>query len=157
VVLAHAVRPGGLLAVRVPNGALYAAARRFLARAGGPAAAPVCAFLAYNNFLAFPYLCAYPLPALVRLLTRHGFDLEEVRHDTLVPLADAHTAAWAAIEERALKVAARAASALLFEATGGRVALAPWLEVVARRRAPLVASAGAHAGNRRRPRRRQHG
>lgn len=132
-VLARAVRPGGLLAVRVPNGEFYAAARRVLARAKGGGAAAVRALLAYNNFLAFPYLCAYPLPALVRLLARHGFDLVAVRHETLVPLADAHTTRWAVLEERALKAAARAAAVLLFRATGGHTTLAPWLEVMARR------------------------
>ncbi|HEX7128056.1 MAG TPA: hypothetical protein VF406_20050, partial [Thermodesulfobacteriota bacterium] len=77
--------------------------------------------------------------------------------ETLVPLADAYTTRWAVLEERALKAAARSAAALLFRATGGRTALAPWLEVVARRRAPLVRSAGAHPEHLRRPRHRQHG
>lgn len=152
--LALAVRPGGLLAVRVPNGDFYCAARRLAAR-GGAARRLTLALLAYNNFLAFPYLCAYPLPALVRLLGRHGFDLESVGQATLVPLADAHTAAWAAVEERALKAATRAASRLLFEATSGRASLAPWLDLVARRRGAMLASARAHPRDRRRPPRRQ--
>jgi SAM-dependent methyltransferase len=134
--LARLVKPGGLLWVRVPNGDFYREARlRVAARPRGPAAAAIAALLAYNNFLAFPYLCAYPVPALARLLHRHGFALEEVRSDTLVPLADEWTAGWARAEERALKAAARWGARLLVAATRGRRHLAPWIEVVARRRA----------------------
>jgi SAM-dependent methyltransferase len=135
-ILAWTLRPGGLLWIRVPNGDFYQLARRAVTRAGGrgPRATAALALLAYNNFLGFPYLCAYSVPSLERLLDRHGFAVETVRHDALVPLADDWTPGWAWLEERLLKAAARVGSRLLAAATWGRKALAPWVEVLARRR-----------------------
>lgn len=114
--------PRGLLAVRVPNGAFYAAVRPYL---DGPGAALARALLAHNNLLGFPYRHGFTLPSLDHLLSRTGFAIEKVFGDTLVPIADEWTRPWAAWEERVVKGGLRLLGT-------GEADAAPWLEVHAR-------------------------
>lgn len=116
--------PGGILTIRVPHGRFYATLRRHLAdRHLGPFAT---ALLAHNNLLGFPYRFGFGVESLRRLLTPRGFAIDRVVGDTLVPIADAWTRRWAAVEERAIKGAARLVAR-------ARPAAAPWIEVYARR------------------------
>jgi 2-polyprenyl-3-methyl-5-hydroxy-6-metoxy-1,4-benzoquinol methylase len=115
--------PGGMLAVRVPNGACYAAMRPLLR---GPLAPLARQWLAQNNLLGFPYRFGFTPSSLGRLVERLGFRVEHVAGDVLVPVADRWTRRWAAVEERVAK------------AVMGRIARvmperAPWIEVYARR------------------------
>ncbi|HUF51764.1 MAG TPA: class I SAM-dependent methyltransferase [Longimicrobiales bacterium] len=111
--------PGGMIALRVPNGDFYAAWRhrlhsslRLLART----------FLAHNNLLAFPYRHGFT-PHSLQLLLRHtGFRIDHLHGDTLVPIADPWTRRWAAAEERISKRILAAAPP----------AHSPWLELYAR-------------------------
>jgi 2-polyprenyl-3-methyl-5-hydroxy-6-metoxy-1,4-benzoquinol methylase len=116
---------GGMLAVRVPNGACYAALRPLLSTRAAPIARE---WLAQNNLLAFPYRFGFTPRALTRLVERLGFRVEHIVGDVLVPIADRWTRPWAAAEERLVKrivwMAARVAR-------GDRPA-APWIEVYAR-------------------------
>jgi SAM-dependent methyltransferase len=114
------LRPGGLLALRVPNGAFYTRLRRY---AHGPLRRPAHALLAHNNLLAFPYLHGFTPGSLARLLEDAGLEVIRVRGDTLVPVADRWTRPWAIWEERLLKGATR-------RTTGARHA--PWFEIYAR-------------------------
>lgn len=116
------LRPGGLVVVRIPNGAAFAAAMRLLPRLPAWGRAPLHAALAWNNLLGFPYLHGYTLPTLDRLLGEVG--LQRVTHhaQTLVPLADANTRRWAVCEEWLLKAAWRA----LIQRAARQ---APWLDV----------------------------
>lgn len=116
------LRPGGVLALRVPNGAFYAALRPRLEGALGPIAR---AALATNNLLGFPYRYGFTPAALRRLVEARGFETIRVVSDTLVPTADRWTRPWAALEERALKAMLRLA---------GRWTTPPWFELYARRR-----------------------
>ncbi|HEY4304222.1 MAG TPA: class I SAM-dependent methyltransferase [Gemmatimonadaceae bacterium] len=109
------LRPGGMLAVRVPNGAYYARMRR--RRAGWP-------LLAQNNLLSFPYRWGFTPKSLARLLTELGFTIRRIRPDVLVPIADEWTLRWAAREERVMK------RAMLAAAIADRT-LAPWFEIYA--------------------------
>lgn len=114
--------PGGVLALRVPNGAFYA---RFRPKLDGPAAPIARALLAHNNLLTFPYRHGFTVKSLSRLLADTGFRITRVVGDTLVPIADEWTLGWAAREERALKRALRVLAKAGAEA-------APWVEVFAR-------------------------
>jgi 2-polyprenyl-3-methyl-5-hydroxy-6-metoxy-1,4-benzoquinol methylase len=118
--------PGGVLAVRVPNGEAYA---RWRDAAGHGGVAPLArAVLAHNNLLTFPYRYGFTLRSLRRLLRDSGLSVTRVYGDTLVPVADEHTRRWAKLEERALKGALRVLRTLrLTPATAS-----PWLEVYAR-------------------------
>jgi SAM-dependent methyltransferase len=113
------LRPGGLLAVRVPSGAFYRTWRKRLATPSAPLAR---ALLAHSNLLGFPYRLGFTLDSLRLLLMDAGFGIEHVIGDALVPVADRWTRPWAAAEERVLK-------SLLRRLPPTR---APWLEVYAR-------------------------
>jgi SAM-dependent methyltransferase len=115
------LRPGGLLAVRFPNGACWARASRWLHRAPRPLRGPLRASLAWNNLLAFPYLFGWAAPTLDRLLAGYGFERLALQPDVLVRLADETTKPWAHLEERVLKAAWRAAGAI-------DPSLAPWCD-----------------------------
>lgn len=124
---AHAhLAPGGMLAVRVPNGACYAAMQPLLRTRLAPLARE---WLAQNNLLGFPYRFGFTPRSLGRLLERLGFRVERVVGDVLVPIADRWTRPWAKLEERAVKRAVHLAA----RASRGDRPLAPWFEVYARR------------------------
>ena len=116
--------PGGVIAIRVPNGACYAALRRRLDSFNPIVRATARAVLAQNNLLGFPYRWGFTPRALTRLLGEVGFSVRDVRGDVLVRVADEWTRAWAALEEAAIK---RALGAAVRRA----VAWAPWIEVYA--------------------------
>jgi SAM-dependent methyltransferase len=94
--------PGGLLAIRVPNGACY---RRWRARlrARRLVRAAAVALLAQNNLLTFPYRFGFSPASLTRLLVQEGFTVRLVTGDVLVPTADEYTRPAAALEERVVK------------------------------------------------------
>jgi SAM-dependent methyltransferase len=133
------LRPGGLLALRIPNGACYARAAGWLRRAPPPLHGVLRAALAWNNLLGFPYLFGYAVPTLDRLLAPYGFARVGFRADVLVRLADGATKAWAHVEERALKAACRAAGAL-------DPRLAPWYDAYYALTTPSGAESGARGG-----------
>jgi SAM-dependent methyltransferase len=113
VMMAAAARlkPGGLIAIRVPNGAYYRKRR-------GAAAA-----LAHNNLLTFPYRWGFTPRSLRMLLESGGFRIVEAFGDVLVPTADEWTRRWARIEERLVKLAIR----VVARSPGA----SPWFEVYA--------------------------
>lgn len=113
---------GGLLALRVPNGAFYSYWR---ARMMGRTRSLARALLAHNNLLTFPYRHGFTVASLARLVERVGFRVTRVVGDALVPIADEWTRGWAALEERALKAALRTHALRSPES-------APWLELYAR-------------------------
>jgi SAM-dependent methyltransferase len=117
------VRPGGTLAVRVPNAAFYAGVREHLA---GPLAAVARLLLAHNNLLSFPYRQAFTAASLGRLFDETGFEVVERYDDALVPTADEWTRHWAAVEEAIVKQAVRVAGRLGREGA--------WLELYGKRR-----------------------
>jgi len=118
------LRPGGVFAVRVPNGEFYGALRRAISRQliGGFARLA----LAHNNLLTFPYRYGFTIRSLTRLLERVGFVVQRVEGDVLVPIADEWTRPWASAEERLVKLA-------LGVVARTRPSWAPWIEVYASR------------------------
>jgi hypothetical protein len=116
---------GGMLAVRVPNGACYAAFRPLL---DSPLAGVAREWLAQNNLLGFPYRYGFSPASLTRLVERNGMHVEQIVGDVLVPIADRWTKPWAAIEERLVKSVIGAGARM----SGGDKPLAPWFELYAR-------------------------
>ena len=117
------LRPGGVIAIRVPNGAFYATLRRRLDGVAGPVAR---ALLAHNNLLGFPYRHGFTVRSLSLLLEDIGFDVVRIHGDALVPIADEWTRGWAAAEERMVKTAMKAIATL--DSDG-----APWFEIYAKK------------------------
>jgi len=118
------LRPGGVFAVRVPNGEFYAALRRALRR---PIAGRLARLaLAHNNLLTFPYRYGFTIRSLTKLLERVGFTVQRVEGDVLVPIADEWTRRWASAEERVVKLALGAIAS-------HRPRWAPWIEIYVRR------------------------
>lgn len=115
------LREGGVLALRVPNGGVYA--RRRARRSSW-------AMLAQNNLLTFPYRWGFTPTSLRRLLRETGFRVRRSRADVLVPIADEWTEPWARDEERAIKAGIKRSIAARSQ---GRTASAPWFEVYATR------------------------
>ena len=115
---AKLLRPGGVLAIRVPNGAAYAALRERLDGRGamGRIASTV---MAHNNLLTFPYRFGFTPHALAELLGDSDLEVERVVFDSLVPTADEWTRRWARVEERLLRPLTRVSK--------------PWFEVYARK------------------------
>lgn len=113
---------GGTIAVRVPNGGFWAAARAHLR---GPLAPAARLVLAHSNLLGFPYRHGFTPGSLRRLLEATGFEVTRTWGDALVPIADRWTRPWAALEERAVKRALRMVARMTPDA-------APWFEMYAR-------------------------
>ena len=117
--------PDGVLAVRVPNGACYAALRPHLDSALEAVARTV---LAENNLLTFPYRYGFTPGSLQRLLENCGFEVVDTVGDVLVPIADEWTRPWAALGERVVKTLGHAVA----QVGSGDRPLAPWFEMYAR-------------------------
>jgi 2-polyprenyl-3-methyl-5-hydroxy-6-metoxy-1,4-benzoquinol methylase len=105
------LRPGGTLAVRVPNGACYARLREHRSAR---------ALLAWNNLLAFPYRQGFTPASLARLVSTEGFRVVAIRADSLARIGDRFTKRWAKMEEYVVK--------------GLLKAYRPWLELFAVKR-----------------------
>jgi hypothetical protein len=127
------LRPGGVLAIRVPHGAAFRTAHARLARARGPARRFLEACLAWNNLLSFPYLHGYGLRSLDARVSRHGFRRVLARGDVLATLAGRATRGFARHEERALKRLQLSWIALQARDPASPLTAAPWLDVYYRR------------------------
>lgn len=128
------LRPGGVLALRVPNGECFRQGMALMRRLPHPLAGWLRALFAWNNLLAFPYLHGYSVRTLDWMSTWHGLDRIAVTPDTLVRLADDSTQPWAVWEERVLKFAARVAARLEARRDTSRLACAPWFDAYYRLR-----------------------
>ena len=123
------LRPGGILALRVPNGECFRLAVAWMRKLPRPLAGWLSAALTWNNLLAFPYLHGYSLRTLDWLLSHYGFTRIATQPDTLPRLADAQTKGWAAQEERALKFLCAVIARLMAPHSTNPMQLAPWFDV----------------------------
>jgi SAM-dependent methyltransferase len=132
-IAAWLLRPGGLLAVRVPNGVAFRVLHGMRDRARRAARRFFEACLAWNNLLSFPYLHGYGMASLDRLVPRYGFERAMVRGDVLGPLVGAASSSYARSEETAVKRLQRAWIALQARDSASPLPAAPWLDVYYRR------------------------
>jgi SAM-dependent methyltransferase len=129
------VKPGGLLAVRVPNGACFRTCAGWIHRLrhssllGRGLLGPLLAAMAWNNLLAFPYLYGYTLPSLSRLMARYGLVMTSASGETLCQLADEQTRGWAAWEERGIKRLQKGLAWAEGSFFKNHLTLAPWMDI----------------------------
>lgn len=90
------LKADGMLTIRVNNGEFES----FTAGCRDPRGRLA---QAYNNFLAYPYLVGYTHDSLTRLVESCGFQVEEIKGDTLLPLASSETKEGAVAEEQHAK------------------------------------------------------
>jgi SAM-dependent methyltransferase len=132
---ARLLRPGGVLALRVPHGLAFRGLHAMWDRARGPGRRFLEACLAWNNLLSFPYLHGYGLASLERVVPRHGFRRTLVRGDVLGTLVGRASRGFARSEERAVKQLQLAWIALQARDPASPLPAAPWLDVYYRRSA----------------------
>lgn len=125
------LRPGGVLVVRVPNGACVRWLARWHHRLPPRLSDALHAAMAWNNLLAFPYLYGYSVTTLDRLLRDYGLARGAVQPHVLPRLAGAADRVWAAVEEQAFKLLIQAASRL--PQPGMEQPLAPWIDAYYRK------------------------
>jgi SAM-dependent methyltransferase len=137
-IAAKILRPGGILALRVPHGIAFEALHARFERARGPTRRFLEACLAWNNLLSFPYLHGYGLASLDALVPSHGFRRVLRRGDVLGILAGRATRGFARNEERGVKSIQLAWIRLQARDPASPLSVAPWLDVYYRRDADRV-------------------
>ena len=131
VLLKHAVpllRNGGLLIVRVPNGACFEylmGVRSLLPRVVRPL---LDLGLACNNLLTFPYLHGYSASQLETLTASYGFRLIDCLPDQLASPPTGQLTWWASWEEQGIKSLWRAIAAIWEDDGSHQYRSAPWLD-----------------------------
>lgn len=130
------LRNGGLLVVRVPNGACFDYAMTLRSNVLGRLREALYAALAWNNLLTFPYLHGYSAVQLVQLMAHYGFRLRACLPDQLTSTPAGHLKWWATIEEHCVKTLHRAGSLVWRDGGGNRFYSAPWLDLYFERAFP---------------------
>jgi 2-polyprenyl-3-methyl-5-hydroxy-6-metoxy-1,4-benzoquinol methylase len=111
----------GILTIRVPNAAYWAAMRRHRRGIARPVS---IAALAQNNLLSFPYRNGFTPASLRALCERNGFTVLKTYGEFSLPTGTAGAPRWAAVEGRVVHRLVRAL---------GPITGAPWIEFYARR------------------------
>jgi SAM-dependent methyltransferase len=124
------LRNGGVLVLRVPNGACFAWMLRMRSLLPLKLRRPFDVAMACNNLLTFPYLYGYSALQLERLTESYGFQLATCVPDQVVSTPPGHLAWWAVAEERSVKALFRVIAALWPDDRSGRYRSAPWLDCV---------------------------
>ncbi len=124
------MRNGGLLVVRVPNGAYFDWVMTMRARLPKGLQRPLEIALACNNLLTFPYLYGYSADQLERLTEPFGFRLLASHADQVVSTPPGHLRRWALWEERGVKTFGRLLAALWPDNRSLRFRSAPWLDCI---------------------------
>ncbi|SLM47311.1 protein of unknown function [Nitrospira japonica] len=123
------IRSGGMLVIRIPNGACFEWAMALRAKLPKPWRRPLDAALAWNDLLTFPYLYGYSPVGLTSFMSSFGLTLRACHADTLPSVPAARLKWWAGLEERMVKGGCRTACAVSRQPVRGDFHLAPWLDV----------------------------
>jgi SAM-dependent methyltransferase len=126
---ARVLRPGGLLVLRVPNGAFHAPWAAALGRLGP--------FVRWRRLDTYPilHLFAFGPVALRRLVEDSGFEVVATRNSELAACPPgAARGGLGGLARRALRGVTTTAAAAARALTGGRWLIGPSLELYARRR-----------------------
>ena len=124
------LRNGGLLVVRVPNGACFEWGMAMRPRLPKVFRRPLEVAMACNNLLTFPYLYGYSAEQLERLTESFGFRLLACHADQLVSSPPGQLRRWALWEERAVKTFCRMLAVLWPDNRSLRYRSAPWLDCI---------------------------
>lgn len=120
------LRDGGLLTIRIPNGACFASAMALQSSLPDWLRSPLWTALAWNNLLTFPYLYGYTVETLTALTSADGFRRVACLPDTLMPAPAGQITRWAAWEAQLYRWLCRAS---WHAAASERYPSAPWLDV----------------------------
>jgi SAM-dependent methyltransferase len=122
------LRDGGVLVLRVPNGASFAWMIKMRALVPSSFRRPFDVAMACNNLLTFPYLYGYSARHLERLAEPYGFRLAGCVPDQVVSAPPGHLAWWAVAEERTVKGLFYAIATLWRDDRSGLYRSSPWLD-----------------------------
>ena len=126
---ARVLRPGGVLAVRVPNGGFHASWAHVLGRLG-----PVARWRHWDTYPVLRVF-AFGQRALRRIVERAGFDVLEVVNSALAsPAPDPQGPGLTSAARRTLRTLTRAGAGAVGLLSGGRWLIGPSIEICARRR-----------------------
>ncbi len=126
----HLLRNGGLLVLRVPNGACFAGMLRLRGLLPRLLRRPFDVAMACSNLLTFPYLYGYSAHHLQRLTAPYGFRLSACVADQVVSIPRGQLVWWARAEERMIKTLFDLVAALWPDERSGRYRSAPWLDCI---------------------------
>jgi SAM-dependent methyltransferase len=121
---------GGLLVLRVPNGACFAWMMEMRSRGPSWLRRALDVAMTCNNLLTFPYLYGYSTRQLQRLAGAYGFQLAACVPDQVVSTPPGHLAWWAALEERMVKALFRLLATLWRDDRSRLYRTSPWLDCV---------------------------
>lgn len=122
------LRQGGLLVLRVPNGACFEEAMGLRARLPATLRQPLDVALACNNLLTFPYLYGYSPRQLQRLTDALGFQTLGCHFDQVVSTPPGQLRWWGLLEERTIKALCRLIAVVWTDRASRRYRSSPWLD-----------------------------
>jgi SAM-dependent methyltransferase len=120
------LRSGGVLSIRVPNGACFAWAMERSPGLPEPWRRALYAALAWNNLLTFPYVYGYTADTLIALTGAYGFRPIGCLPDTVMPAPPGQTTWWAGMEAALYQGLWRAG---WYTTSEERCVRAPWLDL----------------------------
>ena len=124
------LRNGGILVLRVPNGACFTWMLTLRTLVPPTFRRPFDVAMACNNLLTFPYLYGYSARQLELLTEPFGFRLAACVPDQVVSTPPDHLTWWALAEERTIKSLFRLIATLWPDEQSHRYQSAPWLDCV---------------------------